>query len=228
MTDWQACGLCGDVHPTDQPSVTLLLQYTKQNQHDGSLTPADAEALWLVAKCVHVQLCAANADVHNLQLELQRQHADAMAANARPAGAVADSGIPYAVRHSGIHYAVRKRNDECIESPSLDVAVKRLDNMQVQAEELGFDSSGASIIQREWATYTTDWTTVPDDEIEQARADDVCPDCGGSGGHGEEPCNTCAGNYSRNGAFTQPDPADAWDAKPMPPRQRDYIDEPPF
>ncbi|MFR9773160.1 hypothetical protein [Nocardia sp. SC052] len=219
MTDWKLCGDCGDLHPTDSSSATLLLQYTKQNQHDGKLSPADAEALRLVAKCVHAQLYAATADVHNLQLELQRQRAEAMAASGRPAGAVSDSGT---------QYAVCKRNGDIIESPSLDFAVNRFDNMQAQAEELGFESCGAAVIRREWAMHTTDWETVPDDELEQARADGVCPDCGGSGGHGEEPCNTCAGNYSRNGAFTQPDPADAWDAKPMPPRQHDYIDEPPF
>lgn len=218
MTDWQICGSCGDLHPTESPSTTLLLQYTKQNQHDGKLSPADAEALRLVAKCVHGQLYAATADVHNLQIELLEARARAAGLTTpAPAGAVTDSGT---------QYAVCKRNDEIIDAPSLDIAVQRFDNMQAQAEDLGFESSGAAVIRREWATFTTDWVTVPDDQLEQARA--VCPDCWGSGGHGEEPCNTCAGNYSRNGAFTQPDPADAWDAKPMPPRQHDYVDEPPF
>jgi hypothetical protein len=161
MTEWQACGLCGDVHPTDQPSATLLLQYAKQNQHDGKLSPTDAEALRLVAKCVHAQLYAANADVHNLQIDLQRERARVYEANGpRPAGAVTAEGI---------QYAVCKRNGDIIESPSLDVAVQRLDNMQAQAEDLGFESCDASIIRREWAIHTTDWTTVPEHEIGDAR-----------------------------------------------------------
>ncbi|WP_280245542.1 hypothetical protein [Nocardia abscessus] len=161
MTDWPICATCGELHPTDAPAATLLLQYAKQNQHDGKLTPADAEALRRVANCVHAQLYAAIADVHNLQLELQRQRANATAASARPAEAVTDSGT---------QYAVCKRNGDIIESPALDVAVKRFDNMQAQAEDLGFECSGADVVRREWSLYTTDWATVPNDEIAAARA----------------------------------------------------------
>lgn len=161
MSDWQICGSCGDVHPTESPSATLLLQYTKQNRHDGKLSPADAEALQLVAKCVHAQLYAMTADMHNLQLELLELRARTLdPKGTRPAGSVTDSGT---------QYAVCKRNGEIINSPALDVAVQRFDNMQAQAGDLGFDSCGASVISREWATYTTDWATVPEHEICQAR-----------------------------------------------------------
>ncbi|MEU1550269.1 hypothetical protein [Nocardia sp. NPDC005745] len=166
MTQWQACDSCGDFHPTDQPSATLLLQYAKQNQHGGKLSPTDAEALRLVAKCVHAQLYSATVDVRNLQLEvrdlrIELQQERDRARVQRPAGAVTDSGT---------HYAVCKRNGECIESPSLDVAVQRFDNMQAQAEDLGFESSGADVIRREWSLYATDWAKVPDDEIADVRA----------------------------------------------------------
>lgn len=153
MTDWQTCSSCGDVHPVGRPSATLLLEYTKQNQHDGKLSPDDAEALRLLAKCVHAQLYAAVADIHNLRVDLQEARASK--------GAVTDSGT---------HYAVCKRNGDIIESPALDLAVMRFDNMQSQAADLGFESSGAAVIHRQWATYTTDWATVPDEAIEQARA----------------------------------------------------------
>ncbi|MGW5514648.1 hypothetical protein [Nocardia africana] len=158
------CGICGSVHPLGD-HLTLIRQYKheiKQLIEIGKPVDEFLDDLELIARCLHSQLHAAHADMHNYALTIRELQAENAHVRHIPGGRVDESGTKF---------AVRRRDGKIIESPAPDLAVSRFDNMNTQALELGFESADAEVVRRDWAIYVEDWTALSPEEIEQYRVD---------------------------------------------------------
>jgi hypothetical protein len=221
--DWPTCDTCGHEHPIEPSDPGAFAErYIERHRAEDGLSRTDTEAVLMWARCIvgrHRNTALEKIDLEyqcrDLRLENEQLNLKILGlrATTKPAPQPADDTT------TAIQFGVRDRHGRITERPTLEAAVAQYDNMLHQAHALGLTPQdlGAAVVEREVLTVHKPWRPV---EFEH------CPDCGGSGGYGEEPCNTCGGNY--RGQIQPDDPWAAVSTLTEPPPSWTDPGEPPF